>query len=77
MFIAERIKEAETSLYHLISFISFITIFIFPFLFPEFLEPFILSAERFGISLFYKELDFTKNRLVEMHFKKSERQGKR
>ncbi len=25
----------------------------------------ILSAERFGISLFYKELDFTKNRLVE------------
>ena len=28
-------------------------------------EPFILSAERFGISLFYKELDFTKNRLVE------------
>ena len=27
--------------------------------------PFILSAERFGISLFYKELDFTKNRLVE------------
>lgn len=29
-------------------------------------RPFILSAERFGISLFYKELDFTKNRLVEM-----------
>ncbi len=28
-------------------------------------ESFILSAERFGISLFYKELDFTKNRLVE------------
>ncbi|MCY4305722.1 MAG: AAA family ATPase [Aestuariivita sp.] len=26
---------------------------------------FILSAERFGISLFYKELDFTRNRLVE------------
>ena len=26
---------------------------------------FILSAERFGISLFYKELDFAKNRLVE------------
>ena len=32
----------------------------------EFPNPFILSAERFGISLFYKELDFTKNRLVEM-----------
>ena len=28
--------------------------------------PFILSAERFGISLFYKELDFTKNRLVDL-----------
>ena len=29
-------------------------------------EPFILSAERFGISLFYRELDFTKNRLVDL-----------
>ena len=29
------------------------------------IRPFILSTERFGISLFYKELDFTKNRLVE------------
>ena len=29
-------------------------------------EPFILSAERFGISLFYKELDFTKNQLVDV-----------
>ena len=28
--------------------------------------PHILSAERFGISLFYKELDFTKNRLFEV-----------
>ena len=28
-------------------------------------EPFILSAERFGISLFYKELDFTKNQVVD------------
>ena len=28
-------------------------------------KPFILSTERFGISLFYKELDSTKNRLVE------------
>jgi len=32
---------------------------------PKLPEPFILSSERFGISLFYKELDFTKNRLVE------------
>ena len=29
-------------------------------------DPFILSAERFGISLFYKELDFTKNQLVDI-----------
>ena len=36
------------------------------FLFPKLPAPFILSAERFGISLFYKELDFTKNRLVEI-----------
>jgi predicted ATPase len=28
-------------------------------------KPLILSAERFGISLFYKELDFKRNRLVE------------
>ena len=31
-----------------------------------FAEPFVLSAERFGTSLFYKELDFTKNRLVDL-----------
>ena len=36
------------------------------FLFPEFPHPFILSAERLGISLFYKELDFTKNQLVDL-----------
>lgn len=38
------------------------------FLFPELsqIKPFVLSAERFGISLFYKELDFTKNRLVDL-----------
>ena len=34
--------------------------------FPDFPEPFVLSAERFGIALFYKELDFTKSRLVEL-----------
>lgn len=37
------------------------------FLAPELLANLsIISAERFGISLFYKELDFTKNQLVEM-----------
>ena len=44
----------------------FLTDIYLSFLFPELPEPFILSAERFGISLFYKELDFTKNRLVEI-----------
>ena len=29
-------------------------------------KPFVLSAERFGISLFYRELDFTKNQLVDL-----------
>lgn len=29
-------------------------------------DPFILSAERFGIALFYRELDFTKNQLVDL-----------
>ena len=34
---------------------------------PEFgYVPFIFSAERFGISLFYKELDISKNRLVDL-----------
>lgn len=41
------------------------------FLFDFFLNdlpslPFILSAERFGISLFYRELDFAKNKLVDV-----------
>ncbi len=44
----------------------YLTEYYLSFLFPKLLDPFILSAERFGISLFYKELDATKNRLVEM-----------
>ena len=37
------------------------------FLFPELdVDPFVLSAERFGISLFYKELDFTKTQIVDL-----------
>ena len=34
--------------------------------FPDVPDPFVLSAERFGIALFYKELDLTKSRLVEI-----------
>ena len=36
------------------------------FLFPELPDPFILSSERFGISLFYKDLDFKKSHLVDI-----------
>ena len=44
----------------------FISYRYYRFLFPELsFDSFILSAERFGISLFYKELDFTKNQLVD------------
>lgn len=43
------------------------------FIIPELpYDPFILSAERFGISLFYRELDFTKNQLVDLLQKKSD-----
>jgi len=38
------------------------------------ISPVILSAERFGISLFYKELDFTKNQLVDILQKLSDRE---
>ena len=45
----------------------FISDFYRQLLFPElFFDPFILSAERFGISLFYKELDFTKSQLIDL-----------
>lgn len=40
-------------------------------------SPFIISAERFGISLFYKELDFTKNKLVEILQNMGDKQEKR
>ena len=44
-----------------------VAMFFFDFLLGDLpYAPFILSAERFGISLFYRELDFTKNKLVDM-----------
>ena len=39
-------------------------------------DPFILSAERFGISLFYRELDFTKNQLVNLLQKMSDNKNR-
>ena len=47
------------------------------FLFPELSsDPFVLSAERFGISLFYKELDFRKSQLVDLLQKYGDSKGK-
>lgn len=47
------------------------------FLFPELpSNPFVISAERFGISLFYRELDFTKNQLVDVLQKMGDRKRK-
>ena len=47
------------------------------FLFPELpSEPFVLSAERFGISLFYRELDFQKAQLVDLLQKYGDRKGR-
>ncbi len=44
----------------------FISFFYRRFLFPELsFEPFIFSAERFSISLFYRELDSTKSQVVD------------
>ena len=47
------------------------------FLFPELpSDPFVLSAERFGISLFYKELDFRKSQLVDLLQKYGDSKGR-
>ena len=47
------------------------------FLFPELrVEPFVLSAERFGISLFYRELDFTRNQLFDLIQKLGDRRAR-
>ena len=49
----------------------------FRFLFPEIdIEPVVLTSERFGLSLFYRELDFTKNSLVDF-LQKMDEQTKR
>ena len=46
------------------------------FLFPELpSNPFVLSAERFGISLFHRELDFAKNQLVDLLQKMGDRKN--
>lgn len=47
------------------------------FLFARLPRPFVLTGERLGIALFYRELDFTKNQLVELlqeHSRRSEKE---
>ena len=47
------------------------------FLFPELpSDPFVLSAERFGISLFHRELDLRKSQLVDLLQKYGDTKGK-
>ena len=47
------------------------------FLFPDLpSNPFVLSAERFGISLFYRELDFVKSQIVDLLQKYGDRKRK-
>ena len=59
--------DAKNNLGHLEDLEMYIThLFILLLLQDQLPEPFILSAERFGISLFYRELDFTKNQLVNL-----------
>lgn len=45
------------------------------FLLASLPRPFILSAERFGITLFYKELDFTRSQLVDLLQQLGEERG--
>ena len=56
-------KAAPTPHIDLEHFLSFAYISL---LMSDLPSPFVLTAERFGISLFYRELDFTKNQLVEL-----------
>ena len=63
---ARRQSRIRHDVRHRMIYDAVLEVFYSDFMFPELsVDPFVLSAERFGISLFYKELDFTKNRVVE------------
>lgn len=70
----EGFLENDTSFSTLSRTMSIIHKLYMSFLSPNFPHPFIFSAERFGISLFYKELDFTKHQLVDILQKLSDHQ---
>ena len=61
-----RSKAGTADISDVKAFASFLSYWFLLFLFSDLPTPFILPAERFYTSLFYKELDFTKNRLVEL-----------
>lgn len=67
------IKQRGKKSLHKAQMTSMLSVCYMQFLLANLPDPFILSAERFGISLFYKELDFTKNRLIELLQMKDEK----
>ena len=61
------VTNAKKNLGHISDLEVFIThLFILLLMQDQLPESFILSGERIGISLFYRELDFTKNQLVDL-----------
>ena len=67
------IKQRGKKSLHKAQMTSMLSVCYMQFLLANLPDPFILSAERLGISLFYKELDFTKNRLIELLQMKDEK----
>lgn len=63
VFSARPFEKSSSRQSHMDRFVSFSYM---QFLLGRLPFPFIISAERVGIPLFYRELDFTKNRLVEI-----------
>ena len=71
------VDQPESKLYHPTALRRRLWCRYLRFLFPDLpSDPFVLSAERFGISLFYRELDFKKSQLVDLLQKYGDRRGK-
>ena len=60
---------------HLFNVSSSLSALFLSFLFPKLPNPFILSAERFGISLFYKELDLPRGAISAISGTKKDNEG--
>ena len=71
------VDPPETKLYHATALRRRLWRRYLRFLFSDLpSDPFVLSAERFGISLFYRELDFKKSQLVDLLQKYGDSKGK-